>query len=247
MEGTGWDVVREALGLPDIPDDLLQQAFQHGSYVREHGLDPILSNQRLEFLGDAVLDVIVADELYRRHPELHEGALTKTKAALVRAGSLARAAESLNLGQYLLLGRGEQDSGGRQKSSLLADALEALIGAIYLGAGLDAAREFVLHHLHVDGAPQAQAQHRFDHKTALQELVQSQMRQLPIYRTVGSAGPAHDMEFSVEVSLMAQMIGAGTGHSKRTAEQEAARDALEHKDKWLPQLLQQLQEGEAND
>lgn len=246
MSRSGWETLREALGLPDFPEDLLQQAFQHGSYVREHGLAPILSNQRLEFLGDAVLDVIVADELYRKHPELHEGTLTKTKAGLVRAGSLARAAERLHLGEYLLLGRGEEESGGRQKSSLLADVLEALIGAIYLGAGLDAAREFVLRHLHVDGAREAQAEHGFDHKTALQELVQSKARQLPVYRTVGSAGPAHDMEFSVEVSLMGHKVGSGTGRSKRTAEQEAARDALEHKDDWLPELLRQTPDGQAD-
>jgi ribonuclease-3 len=232
-----WQELREALGLPDIPETLLQQAFQHGSYVREHGLDPVMSNQRLEFLGDAVLDVIVADALYHEYPDLHEGVLTKAKAALVRAGSLARTAETLGLGQYLLLGKGEEDSGGRRKGSLLADVYESLVGAIYLGAGLEAARTFVLGHLSIAGAVTAQGEHRFDHKTALQELVQSHARQLPVYRTVASEGPAHDLRFRVEVSFLGTCLGAGAGPSKRAAEQEAARQALEHQDEWLPHVL----------
>lgn len=244
MSPSCWQELREALALPDIPDALLQQAFQHGSYVRERGLDPVLSNQRLEFLGDAVLDVIIADALYHEHPELQEGLLTKTKAALVRAGSLARAAEALRLGEYLLLGKGEEESGGRRKSSLLTDVYEALVGAIYLGAGLEAARRFVLDHLNVAGAMAAQAKHRFDHKTALQELVQSHARELPVYKTVASEGPAHDLRFRVEVSFMGSELGAGAGPSKRTAEQEAARQALERKDEWLPQLLRRLRENE---
>jgi len=240
MPPSRWQELRDHLALPDIPDELLQQAFQHGSYVREQGLDPVLSNQRLEFLGDAVLDVIIAEALYHEHPELHEGLLTKTKAALVRAGSLARAAEALRLGEYLLLGKGEDESGGRRKGSLLADVYESLVGAIYVGAGLEATRRFVLSHLSVDGVVAAQAEHRFDHKTALQELVQSHARQLPVYKVLASEGPAHDLRFRVEVSFMGSALGAGEGPSKRKAEQEAARQALERKDEWLPQLLGRL-------
>lgn len=239
MSSSRWQELRDVLQLPAIPDELLQQAFQHGSFVRERGLDPVESNQRLEFLGDAVLDVIIADELYRKHPDLHEGVLTKSKAALVRAGSLARAAGALNLGEYLLLGRGEEESGGRHKSSLLADVFEALVGAIYVGAGLEAAREFVLRHLSIEGAVATRAEHRFDHKTALQELVQSHARQLPSYRTVASDGPAHDLKFTVEVSFMGHKIGRGEGRSKRQAEQEAAEQALQSKSDWLPEILKQ--------
>ena len=239
MTPSRWQELREALDLPSVPDELLKQAFQHGSYVREQGLDPVLSNQRLEFLGDAVLDVIMADELYRNHPDLPEGVLTKSKASLVRAGSLSRAAAAIDLGQYLLLGRGEDESGGRQKASLLADVFEALIGAIYLGAGLEAAREFVLRHVPIGGVI-AEAEHRFDHKTALQELVQSRARQLPQYRTVASEGPAHDLIFTVEASFLGQTIGIGRGPNKRTAEQEAAHQALQTKDEWLPKVLREL-------
>jgi ribonuclease-3 len=244
MPPSRWQELRDSLALPDIPDELLKQAFQHGSYVREQGLDPVLSNQRLEFLGDAVLDLIIAEALYHEHPELHEGRLTKTKAALVRAGSLARAADALNLGEYLLLGKGEDESGGRRKSSLLADVYEALVGAIYVGAGLEAARQFVLSHLSAEGAVAAQAEHGFDHKTALQELVQSQARKLPTYKILASEGPAHDLCFRVEVSFMDALLGAGEGPSKRKAEQEAARQALERKDEWLPQLLKRVRGNE---
>jgi ribonuclease III len=234
-----WQELRAALDLPSVPDDLLQQAFQHGSYVRELGLDPVVSNQRLEFLGDAVLDLIIADELYRKHDDLHEGILTKSKASLVRAGSLARVAAALDLGEYLLLGRGEDESGGRHKSSLLADVFEALVGAIYLGAGLEPARRFVLTHLPIDGVI-AETEHRFDHKTALQELLQSHARQLPQYRTVSAEGPAHDLMFTVEVSFLGRPLGRGQGRSKRSAEQEAAYLALQMKPQWLPGILEQV-------
>lgn len=234
-----WRQVSEALDLPPIPDDLLRQAFQHGSYIREQGRDAILSNQRLEFLGDAVLDLIIAEELYRRHPDLPEGVLTKSKASLVRAGSLARVAAALDLGQYLLLGRGEEESGGRRKHSLLADAFEALIGAIYLGAGLEAARDFVLRHMPLEGAA-TEPGRRFDHKTALQELLQSHARQLPQYRTVTSEGPAHDLTFTVEVSFLGRPLGTGRGGSKRRAEQEAAHQALQNQETWLPEILKEL-------
>jgi ribonuclease-3 len=239
MASSPWRQLSEALDLPPIPDDLLQQAFQHGSYMREEGREAILSNQRLEFLGDAVLDLIIAEELYRQHPDLPEGVLTKNKASLVRAGSLARVAAALDLGQYLLLGRGEEESGGRRKHSLLADVFEALVGAIYVGAGLEATRRFLLRHLPLEGMA-AEGGHRFDHKTALQELLQSHARQLPQYRTVTSEGPAHDLTFTVEVRFMGRALGTGRGPSKRAAEQEAAHQALQSQETWLPEMLKEL-------
>lgn len=236
MSASHWDKVRETLGLPPVPDELLQQALQHGSYVREIGVDPIQSNQRLEFLGDAVLDLIVAEELYRRHPDLHEGLLTKTKASAVRAGSLSRMAAKMNLGQYLLLGHGEEDSGGRLKPSILADAVEAVLGAVYLACGLDKTREFLLQHLDLELNYSEPGFQHFDHKTLLQELVQSHTKRLPAYIVVETSGPAHDLAFTVEARFGKVVIGCGTGGSKRKAEQDAARHALDTKDEWLPRI-----------
>lgn len=233
-----WKEVRSALNLPYMPDDLLRQAFQHGSYVREHGLDASQSNQRLEFLGDAVLDLIVADELFRQNPDVPEGILTKTKAAAVRAGSLAQIAQKMNLGQYLMLGRGEEESGGRTKSSLLSDAVESLLGAVYLAAGLEATREFLLPYLNLKQHSAEPGFNHFDHKTRLQELLQSHLRKLPKYHVTGVEGPDHDLKFTVEVHFGGMTIGVGTGPSKRKAEQAAACDAFETQDEWLPKALQ---------
>ncbi|MEN6404182.1 MAG: ribonuclease III [Armatimonadia bacterium] len=233
-----WNEVRSELNLPDMPDDLLRLAFQHGSYVREHGLDANQSNQRLEFLGDAVLDLIVADELFRQNPDVPEGILTKTKAAAVRAGSLAQIAQKMNLGRYLMLGRGEEESGGRTKSSLLSDAVESLLGAIYLAAGLEATRQFLLPYLDLKQHSAEPGFNHFDHKTRLQELLQSHLRQLPKYHVAGVEGPDHDLKFTVEVHFGGVTIGVGTGPSKRKAEQAAARHALEAQDEWLPRALQ---------
>lgn len=235
MSASPWDEVRRALALPPVPDELLQQAFQHGSYVRELGLDPILSNQRLEFLGDAVLDLIVADELYRNNPDLHEGILTKTKASAVRAGALSRLAVRMGLGRFLLLGRGEEESGGREKHSILADALEALLGAVYLACGLQATRQFLLPYLDLQLNSSEPGFNHFDHKTLLQELVQSRTRQLPAYSVTDTSGPAHNLTFTVQVRFGKRIIGSGSGASKRKAEQAAAREALEHRLEWLPE------------
>lgn len=237
MFASHWDEVRAALQLPPVPDELLQQAFQHGSYVRELGVDPIQSNQRLEFLGDAVLDLIVAEELYRHNPDLHEGLLTKTKASAVRAGSLSRVADKMQLGQYLLLGHGEEESGGRHKPSILADAVEALLGAVYLACGLDQTREFLLPYLDLQLNASEPGFAHFDHKTLLQELVQSETKQLPEYVVVQTTGPAHNLTFTVEVRFGKDVIGRGTGGSKRKAEQDAARLALEHREDWLPAVI----------
>lgn len=239
MAESDWSELRRNLNLPDVPPELLQQAFQHGSYIREQGLETNQSNQRLEFLGDAVLDLIVAEELFLQNPDLPEGILTKTKAAAVRAGSLAAIAQKMNLGAYLLLGRGEEESGGRTKSSLLADVVEALLGAIYLAAGLDATRDFLLPYLDLRQHSAQPGFNHFDHKTRLQELLQSHMRQLPKYRVVAAEGPDHDLSFAVEVTFDGLPIGAGTGPSKRKAEQAAARHALETQGEWLPRVLEQ--------
>jgi ribonuclease-3 len=227
----------ESLALPPIPDDLLRQAFQHGSYVREQGLEPLATNQRLEFLGDAVLDVIVADELFRRHPQAAEGVLTRQKAAIVRAEALAAAARSLGLGDCLLLGHGEETSGGRGKPSLLAETLEALIGAIYLSQGLEASREFVLAHVFVPLTAERQA--HVDSKSRLQELIQAHSRRPPSYTIVETSGPPHAARFETEVRSGDLTLGRGAGSSKREAEQNAAAEALAQADQWLAELTRE--------
>ena len=246
MSPSHWEELRQVLHLPAVPVDLLLLAFQHGSYVRELGVDPVLSNQRLEFLGDAVLDLIVAEELYRNYPELHEGILTKTKASSVRAGSLARIAARMDLGKYLLLGHGEEESGGRSKSSLLADCLEALLGAVYMACGLEATREFLLPYMDLKQNYAEPGFAHFDHKTLLQELVQSQTKRLPIYQVVETKGPAHALTFTVEVRFGDEVIGTGSGASKRKAEQVAARQALEQRESWLPALPASAEQAPAS-
>lgn len=236
MTASHWDEVREALRLPPVPDELLKQALQHGSYVRETSSDPIESNQRLEFLGDAVLDLIVAEELYRNNPSLHEGLLTKTKASAVRSGSLARIAAKMDLGRYLLLGRGEDESGGREKPSILADTLEALLGAVYLACGLEATYDFLMPYLDLQSNCSEPGFAHFDHKTLLQELVQSRTKHLPLYFVVETTGPAHDLSFTVEARFLNLVIGRGIGASKRKAEQDAARTALDTREEWENQV-----------
>jgi ribonuclease-3 len=229
--------VRDELELPHAQDpELLRQAFAHGSYVREQGLEAIASNQRLEFLGDAVLDMVLAHELYISNPDLPEGELTKLKAALVRAETLAHVARELNLGKYLLLGRGEEETGGRGKPSLLADCLEALIAAIYLSGGWPAASDFIMRHLWPLVAEIEAGEHIFDHKSTLQETIQAHGGNPPHYITLQTLGPPHRRVFEVEVRHNGQVLGTGRGASKQEAEQDAARDALACSDEWLAHL-----------
>jgi len=220
-----WQQLAERLGLPELAPDLLRQALSHPSYVREAGDAAYLSNQRLEFLGDTVLDAIAADELYRRFPEMPEGWLTRAKAAIVRTANLANVARRLDLGKYLLLGHGEENSGGRTKTSLLADALEAILGAIYLAAGWAVVHEFVLDHFQ-EAFHDAEDRSLPDPKTALQEVLQAHTQDTPEYVTVSCSGPAHAPVFEVEVCFANQMLGRGSGRSKQEAEQAAARAAL---------------------
>jgi ribonuclease III len=229
--------VRDELGLPAEQDlELLRQAFAHGSWVREQGLDAIASNQRLEFLGDAVLDLVLAHGLYCSSPDLTEGELTKLKAALVRAEALAEVARRLELGKYLLLGRGEEETGGRNKPSLLADCLEALIAAIYLSCGWDTVDGFIMRHLGPLLCEIQAGQHAFDHKSLLQEALQAHGGNPPVYATVKTLGPPHRRSFQVEVRHNGQVLGRGRGTSKQEAEQDAARQALAQKDEWLARL-----------
>jgi len=214
------------LGIEDVDPGLIALALRHTSHVREIGLSDAESNERLEFLGDAVLDLVLADHLFACDAELSEGELTRLKSTLAQEAALARVGRRLDLGGFLRLGRGEEDSGGRGRPSLVGDAVEALIAAVYLSGGLDAARAFVLTHFAEEIDEALDAGPAPDPKTALQELIQDRTRQLPSYRTVPSGGPAHEPSFRSECRFAGVVIGSGIGRSKRDAEKAAARNAL---------------------
>ena len=209
---------------------LLIEALTHKSYVNERRDAGRKHNERLEFLGDAVLSLIISDYLARRYPELSEGALSKLKAKLVSEAPLANAARRLDLGAKLNLGRGEDLSNGRDKASLLADALEAIIAAVYLDGGFEASRTFTLEALtdelrHIDVLQEQPGGD--DYKTRFQEWCQKRYEFLPRYVIVRETGPDHQKLFEVEVQVNDRVFGIGQGHSKKEAEQEAAQRALE--------------------
>ena len=206
---------------------LFRQAMTHSSYANEHRLDHSFCNERLEFLGDAVLELSTSEFLYQKYQKLPEGDLTKTRASIVCEPTLALCAGEIELGEYLLLGKGEEASGGRNRSSVVSDAMEAVIAAIYLDGGLDQARRFLLPHVEqflTD--PEEQPPFR-DYKTILQEIVQQNPEEKLAYVLVGESGPDHCKQFSVEVHLNSNVIGRGTGSSKKNAEQMAAKEALQ--------------------
>ena len=204
---------------------LLQNALTHSSYANERWHNSLLSNERLEFLGDSVLGMLVADFLYRSFPDRPEGELTRMRADMVCEQALAAAANRIGLGEHLQLGHGEEQGGGRTRESILADAMESVIAACFLDGGLDAAlkivRQFILVEVPVKKL------HNADYKTALQELVQQKKNQTLSYSLVGQSGPDHDKKFDVEVSLNGTVVGKGSGSSKKRAEQMAAKTAIE--------------------
>ena len=205
---------------------LLQNALAHSSYANERWHDSLKSNERLEFLGDSILGMVVAEYLYRNFPERPEGELTRMRADMVCEQALAAVANRIGLGAHLLLGNGEEQGGGRSRNSILADAVESVIAASFLDGGMEAARSFIDRFILVD-VPVTKL-HNADYKTALQELVQQKKNQVLSYALVGQSGPDHDKEFQVEVSLNDNVIGKGIGSSKKRAEQDAARAALEY-------------------
>ena len=206
---------------------LLRAALYHSSYANEHRAQSVSSNERLEFLGDAVLGFVSADYLYRKHPDLPEGELTRIRAALVCEDSLHEVAQRLHLGDFLMLGKGEESGGGRHRPSILADAVEAVLAAVYLDGGIDEARALV-HRILLEKEPeQVVESRRRDCKTELQELVQRKPNQELRYELVSESGSDHAKVFTVAVVLNGQVVGLGSGHSKKEAEQSAARTALE--------------------
>ena len=206
---------------------LLTTAMTHSSFANEHRDQHIQNNERLEFLGDSILGLVSADYVFHRYPHVPEGQLTKMRAAVVCEQTLYEVAKELGLDHLLLLGKGEENGGGRKRPSILADSVEALIGAIYLDGGLESARSFILSFLpeKVDLAEQGGAFR--DYKTALQEIVQKNRQETLSYRLSGESGPDHDKRFTVQVLLNRNIFAEGTGRSKKEAEQMAAKAALE--------------------
>ena len=202
---------------------LLENALTHSSYANENK-SPLGSNERLEFLGDSILGMVTADYLYAHHPDLPEGDLTRTRAALVCEESLVEVAAAWDLGAYLRLGRGEETGGGRERPSIRADAVEAVLAAVYLDGGLDQCRDIIRRFI-LDKEKEKGASR--DYKTTLQELVQREAGQVLNYRLTGESGPDHAKTFTVEVSLNGKAVGQGSGHSKKEAEQMAAKAAVE--------------------
>ena len=218
--------LESALGYRFRNITLLQNALAHSSYANERWQDSLKSNERLEFLGDSILGMVVAKHLYENFPDRPEGELSRMRADMVCETSLARIADQLSLGQHLLLGHGEEQTGGRNRASILADAMESVIAACYLDGGMEAAealiRQFVL-----CSVPVVRMQNA-DYKTALQEQVQQKKNQTLSYTLTGESGPDHDKRFTVEVLLNGIVVGSGTGKSKKRAEQDAAKNALEN-------------------
>lgn len=206
---------------------LLNCALTHSSYANEKGLPKSWHNERLEFLGDAVLEMITSEFLYREYTEYPEGTLTRMRAALVKGQALGLYAKELGLGKFLRIGRGEEQNGGRKRVSILADTLEAIIGSMYLDGGYAPARDFVLRYIRNKSKKRIDQSLADDYKTNLQEIVQASGRQEIEYRLVAQKGPDHDKTFRVRVLIGDRIYGEGDGKSKKEAEQRAAKMALE--------------------
>jgi len=219
--------LQQTLGVSFNDIALLEQALVHSSYINENPDLVPASNERLEFLGDAVLGVVVAERLYQDFPQFSEGEMTKLRAALVRQDTLARTARAIRLGNHLYLGKGEEASGGRHKPANLAHALEAVIAAIFLDQGSSAVRDFTLKLLDAELQKVVRQGVAVDHKSALQELIQASEQKTPTYHVLEATGPDHSKMFTIEVRLDETVLGRGSGKSKKAAETEAARSALE--------------------
>lgn len=223
-----YEALAERLGVKPLPVELLQEALTHASFLNESGTDA-RSNERLEFLGDSVLGMVIATELFRRYPNAGEGDLTRMRADVVRGRTLAAAAIRLGLGEHLVLGRGEEAAGGRQRERNLAGALEAIVGAVWQGHGYRVARSFVLRLLVPELQILRKEGSRLDSKSTLQHLVQARWHEPPDYVTVEEENGGTGRRFTVEVRVAGESLGRGEGSSKREAQQRAAQQAVE----WL--------------
>ena len=219
--------LEQDFGIVFSQKDLLETAFTHTSYANEHRLLNISHNERLEFLGDAVLDLIIGEYLFTTYPEMTEGELTRLKACTVCEGSLAECSRSLALGKYLRLGRGERHCGGADRNSILADTFEAVLGAIYLECGYEIGKQFVLSHLHGYLQMALSGKVGKDFKTLLQELVQQNGECVIRYHVIDEEGPDHNKFFTMEVVIDGVPSGVGSGRNKKIAAQAAAKEAYE--------------------
>ena len=218
--------LQQVIGVSFKDPSLLEQALIHDSYVNENPGLANSSNERMEFLGDAVIGLIIARKLYLDFPDHPEGKLTHIRAALVKRETLASVAESIGLGEYLYLGKGEEASGGRKKVPNLGGALEAVIGAVYLDRGMREAAACVLRLMQAEYDRVMEEGISPDYKTQLQHYLQGKYQQIPVYSLVNMTGPDHDRWFTIEVKMGNEVLGQGAGKSKKAAESEAARDAL---------------------
>ena len=227
MQREDSSALQETMGVRFQDSSLLEEALVHRSYLNENPHFLLPSNERLEFLGDAILSFVAGELLFDRFPELTEGDLTRLRATLVRRETLAGFAASLGLGRYLYLSRGEEESGGRERGTILCAALEALVGALYLDQGMATTRSLLAKLLEPKMERILSCGLDRDPKSLLQELSQGELQLAPSYRTIGEEGPDHAKEFTVEVLIGAEVYGRGKGPSKQAAEEEAAREALE--------------------
>lgn len=217
----------ENIGYKFTNKDILTEALTHSSYANEHKANKFKDNERLEFLGDAILDLVVSDFLYKKHKDLPEGDLSKLRASIVCEAFLIKAAKEISLGQFMLLGKGEEMTGGRQRTSVLADAFEAVIGAIYLDSGLESAQKFIHKFIISFMESLTESKRIEDYKTQLQETIQKTSTKPILYVVVSEEGPDHDKYFEVEVTHANLVLGSGSGRTKKEAEQKAAYKALQ--------------------
>ncbi len=224
---------QEYIGINFKTPSLLELALVHSSYINENPAKAPASNERMEFLGDAVLGLVITKNLYQKYPDSPEGDLTRFRSHLVRRETLADLARSIHLGKYLYLGNGEEAGGGRDKPANLAGAFEALIAAVYLDRGLDAAEEFIMKLFNPEIFKQSLIGTVTDYKSRLQERMQAEKQITPEYHLVSATGPDHDRQFTIEVKIKDMILGQGKGKSKKAAEMEAARVALDNQNKNL--------------
>ncbi len=224
---------QQSLGMQFKNERLMIQAFTHSSYVNEHRKERFMDNERLEFLGDAVLELAVSQFLYRHYPKMSEGELTKLRAAIVCEPTLYQFAKELSFHDLILLGKGEEQTGGRQRPALLADVFEAFIGAVYLDLGFEEVVRFLQKHV-FPKVDKGAFSHTMDFKSQLQEIVQSRDLGNLDYRIISEKGPAHNRQFVSAVFLNGSKLGQGSGRSKKEAEQEAAQKAIQYLKKTAP-------------
>lgn len=218
------------LGITFDNHQLIQQAFTHSSYVNEHQKEKVLDNERLEFLGDAVLELGISEYLYRNKKNMAEGEMTKLRASIVCEPSLANFARDLGFNEYILLGKGEERTGGRDRSSLLADVFESFLGALYIEQGFNAVLSFFERFIYPKIETGAFS-HAMDYKSQLQELIQQDKNKMVEYKIVEEKGPSHHKEFIAHVSIKNDVVGTGIGRTKKEAEQRAAKHAIDEMSK----------------